>query len=527
MKLTIINLAVGCAYFLSGKLGLSLAFLHPSATPVWPPSGIALAAVILFGYRVWPAVALGAFILNALTAGSLLTSAFIAVGNTLESVLGGYLVNRFADGRNCFNRINTTLRYLLLAAALSTTVSATMGVTILSSTGFSQWKNYPSVWLTWWLGDFVSDIIVAPALLVWSATSFEFWRRRWVDVLLVSLSVFFVTGLIYTEWFLKQSFPLHFLILPLFIWSSLRLGHHGATLASVISSGIAVFGTLENWGPFAGFEPNQALVLLQAFMGTVSLTGLMLAAILKERSVAQTLLAQQARELSIVNKQLEQFAYASSHDLKEPLRKISNFTDLLMQRLKGAMDQETRKYGENIIAGVSRMKQLIDDLLNYSRIGLEERVKEEVDLTQIVNEVLKDIEMTVQENKAVIHREPLPVLLGHPFQMRQLFQNLILNGIKFHGPAPPEINISAKKRDSEWIFAVKDNGIGIAPIYKDRIFHVFQRLHSRDQYPGTGIGLAICKKIVEGHGGHIWVESEVGQGASFFFTLPADSMQIS
>ncbi|MGE5499165.1 MAG: sensor histidine kinase, partial [Syntrophothermus sp.] len=220
------------------------------------------------------------------------------------------------------------------------------------------------------------------------------------------------------------------------------------------------------------------------------------------------------------NTELEQFAYAVSHDLQEPLRMINGYIKLLEEKLRGTLDAKTAGYMDNILDGSKRMFILIKDLLAYSRVTLRQKELESTDLNNIVEEVLKDLNFAITDAKAVIRRDKLPVVNAIPTLMRQLFQNLIGNAIKFRGKESPVINITFEHKAGDLVFCVRDNGIGIGPEFSERIFIIFQRLHEREKYQGTGIGLALCKKIVENHGGSMWVESEEGKGAAFYFSLP-------
>lgn len=243
-----------------------------------------------------------------------------------------------------------------------------------------------------------------------------------------------------------------------------------------------------------------------------------------EQQQAREALQRYARELEERNTELEQFAYVASHDLQEPLRMISSFLQLLERRYGDQLDATAEEYIRFAVDGAKRMQGLIHDLLAYSRVGTRGKAFQRLDLDDVVAEVLADLQQAIDENDARVTVEDLPELYADPTQMRQLFQNLIANALKFRGEATPEIRLSAE-RDREngralWRVAVRDNGIGIAPEHAERIFQIFQRLHTREEYEGTGIGLAICRKIVERHGGKIWVESQPGQGATFFFTIP-------
>jgi PAS domain S-box-containing protein len=231
-------------------------------------------------------------------------------------------------------------------------------------------------------------------------------------------------------------------------------------------------------------------------------------------------LKEYAANLKRSNEDLERFAYIASHDLQEPLRNVISFSQLLSRRYKRKLDPDADEFIEYIVEGGKRMQTLVSDLLEYSRVNTRAEPFRSVDCEQVVDKVLQNLFFTIQENNAVIESTPLPQVNADPVQLGLVFQNLIANAIKFRRNEPPYIHISAEKIDQSWMFGVRDNGIGIDPAFHDRIFEIFQRLHTRDKYPGTGVGLAIVKKIIERHGGRIWVESEVGKGSTFYFTLP-------
>jgi light-regulated signal transduction histidine kinase (bacteriophytochrome) len=236
-------------------------------------------------------------------------------------------------------------------------------------------------------------------------------------------------------------------------------------------------------------------------------------------------LQQLNQELVRSNHELQQFAYIASHDLREPLRMVTSFTQLLAKRYSGQLDAEADKIIHFAVDGATRMEVLIEGLLAYCRLGSQTETFKEIDCEAILDRALSNLQLTIEETKTQIIRNPLPTVIGDAAQLIQLFQNLIANGIKYRGEASPIIKIGAKAQEQEWLFWVKDNGIGIDPKYSDRIFQIFQRLHTKQEYPGTGIGLAICQKIVEHHDGKIWLESKVQQGATFYFTLRNVSVQ--
>ena len=226
-------------------------------------------------------------------------------------------------------------------------------------------------------------------------------------------------------------------------------------------------------------------------------------------------------ELARSNAELEQFAYVVSHDLQEPLRMVASYVQLLEVRYKDRLDSDAHDFIAFAVDGATRMKQMIADLLAYSRVGRLAKQFVPVACEAVLGQACADLQAAMAEAAAQVSQGPLPTVQGNAGQLTHLFQNLIGNAIKFRGREPPRIHVSAERNGQEWVFSVRDNGIGLDPQFADRIFLVFQRLHRHEDYPGTGIGLAIARKIVEHHGGRIWVESEPGKGATFHFTVPA------
>jgi PAS domain S-box-containing protein len=239
------------------------------------------------------------------------------------------------------------------------------------------------------------------------------------------------------------------------------------------------------------------------------------------RKEAEVQLARAAAELARSNRELEQFAYVASHDLQEPLRMVASYTQLLARRYQGQLDGTANEFIHFAVDGAIRMQHLINDLLTYSRVGTRGKPFEPTDCGQVLAETLANLKIAIEESGARVEHGPLPTVQGDRVQLVQLLQNLIGNAVKFRGTSAPGVYVSAERCGDEWQFRVRDNGIGIEPQYFERIFVIFQRLHTREEYPGTGIGLALCKKIVERHGGRIWVESQPGRGATFHFTIPA------
>ncbi len=239
-----------------------------------------------------------------------------------------------------------------------------------------------------------------------------------------------------------------------------------------------------------------------------------------QRKRAQKKLKETLAELASSNTDLEQFAYVASHDLQEPLRMISSYVQLLARRYSGKLDADADEFIGFAVDGAARMQKLINDLLTYSRVGRRRKLFEPTDVNYVLSLTLVDLENAIEESHAIITNDELPTVMADQAQVSQLLQNLLSNAIKFRGEGPPHIHISSEQENGQWIFSVSDDGIGIDPQYHERIFAIFQRLHGRTEYDGTGIGLSVCKSIVERHGGNIWLESKSGSGSTFCFSIP-------
>jgi diguanylate cyclase (GGDEF)-like protein len=316
-------LVLALTYFVAAKLGLKFAFVNPSATAVWIPTGISLTALLIFGYDVWPAIFLGAFLANLTTAGSALTSIGISIGNTLEGVLGCYLVNRFAASGRFFERAQDIFRFAFLAAMVSTAVSATVGVTTLALGGFASWSMYWTIWCTWWLGDGVGAIVVTPMVLLWRENpSLKWSRNQLIELGFLFLGLFFTAYFVFGDRFhsVVKNYPLEYLCIPFLIWAAFRFGRRKAATATFFLAVIATWGTLHGFGPFSRQSQNTSLLLLQAFMGIMATTSLALAAETTEHKRAE----EHVRQLAVT----------------DPLTGLANY-----RRLLSALDLEIKRYG--------------------------------------------------------------------------------------------------------------------------------------------------------------------------------------
>ncbi len=509
-------------YVATGRLGLRLAFLQESATAVWPPTGIALGAMLMLGTWVWPSVLAGAFVVNLITAGTVWTSLGIATGNTLEAVTGSLLVSRFAGGRDAFFRPLDVFRFALLSA-VSTMISASIGVTVLCLGHLAAWNAVGPIWLTWWLGDAVGAVLFAPLLVLWCRRENINWRRTGEAILLIAglLGLGMLAFGSWTPW-QRTNYPLEFIVTPVLLWAAFRFGPRGATASSLVLASVALRSTLHGFGPFVATSPNESLLLLQAYLGVGAVMVLAVSAVVWEREQARRQLANQTQELERSNADLQHFAYVASHDLKEPLRMTGSFAELLARRYRGQLSQEADEFIDYITSGVRRMSALIDGLLLYSRAGDVPLSGPNTDGTRALEVALLNLAAAIQESDAVVTHDPLPVLAMNESQLVMIFQNLVGNSIKYRNNQPPRVHVSATQEGGEWILSVKDNGIGIEPEYRDHVFTLFKRLHG-PQVPGAGIGLALCKRIVERHGGRIWIESPPEPGTCLRFALPKDT----
>jgi len=291
---------LAAVYFVAGKLGLRLAYVNASATAVWPCTGIALAAFLILGYRAWPAILAGAFLVNLTTAGTFATSIGLAIGNTLEGVVGCFLVNRFAAGRQVFERAQDIFKFAFLAAIVSTAVSATVGVTTLAVAGFASWNLYGPIWLTWWLGDAVGALVFTPLVLLWWENPRLHWTRKQV------MELFFLfAGLFLTGWIVflgpfhdtLKNYPLEYLCVPFLIWAAFRFGRRKAATVIAFLAAIATWGTTHGFGPFSQESQNTSLILLQTFIGIMAITTLALAAEVTEHNRAD----QYVRQLAVTD----------------------------------------------------------------------------------------------------------------------------------------------------------------------------------------------------------------------------------
>lgn len=514
-------------YVLAAKIGLAFAQVHPSATTIWPPTGIALASFLLFGRRMWPAIFAGAFLANITTDGSIATSLGVAAGNTLEGLLGAYLVERFARGRHAFDRPQDIFRFVVLAGLSSTMVSATLGVTALSLGGYAPWDDYGSIWLTWWMGDVAGALLVAPFFLVWRNPSAVQWSERWPEAVLVLIvlitSAVAVFGGVYPP---ARNYPLAFVCIPVLVWTALRFGQRETATALIVVSGIATWGTVHASGSVGAATPNASMLILQAFMGTVAVMAMSIAALVAQHKRLLAA-AQRARaDAEAANLAKDTFLAMLGHELRNPLAAITTAVHVLDHAVP--LEGKTARVKQIIAEQVAQLARLVDDLLDASRVRTGKIVlhRSRVELADLV---ARSLETLAAAGKSAHHHVEFS---GHPTwvdvdvtRLEQVVTNLVTNALKYTPPGGTiEVNVATEHGSA--ILRVADNGIGIAPEMLPRIFDLFTQ---GDRGPdrsegGLGIGLTLVKHLVELHGGTVAATSRgPGSGSLFTVRFPAVS----
>jgi signal transduction histidine kinase len=523
---------VTVVYFVAGKLGLKLAFLNDSASAVWPPSGIALAVLLLLGYRVWPAIFLGAFLVNYTTAGNFPTSLGIAAGNTLEALGGAWVVYRFAGGVRVFDRAQGVFKFAL-AAILSTLLSPTIGLTGLALAGFADWNNYTAIWMTWWLGDIAGDLVVAPLILLWSIE--PRWRLNREDTLEVGallLLLVILAETVFGGWFpiWARNYPIAFICGPLIIWTAFRFTQRETATGIFILAAIALWGTLHGHGPFVMESDNQSLLILQGWAGVLTLTSMTLAAAMAERRRAEAVIEEQKSVVEAANRAKDNFLAMLSHELRTPLTPVIAALDAL--KSEPLESDETKEALAMIRRNIDLESQLIDDLLDVTRITSDklQLQLEPLDAHQAITNVLEMCESELNGKQLqltlALSAENHHVVADAP-KFQQIIWNLLKNAIKFTGEKGAITISSSNEAPQSLTIRVTDNGIGIEPEMMGRIFNRFEQGDRSFQrrFGGLGLGLTISKSLAEAHGGTLVAESAGrDRGTSFLLrmnTVPA------
>jgi signal transduction histidine kinase len=529
-------LALAAVYFASAKFGLTLAFVAEQVSPVWPPTGIALAAVLLFGYRAWPGIALGAFFANVTANESLWTAGGIALGNTMEAVLGAWFLKQFVGFDNALERVRDAIGLILLGGGLSTMVSATIGVTSLCLgkvylPGLSrtiEWSDFGSLWWTWWLGDCIGAIVVTPALLTWASGDSPLLLQRRAEVAGLIFGLAAASWLAFLSGFTTHlgGASLAYIVFPFIIWSALRLGQAATTTVTLVAAGLTIWATLNHLGPFGNGTIHERLLLLQVFMGVVAVTALVLGAALAERRRGEAELRKSGEALREADRRKDEFLAMLAHELRNPLAPIRAGVDVL--RIIKSHDQEASTVVDMLDRQVQQLSRLVDDLLDVSRVtrGKIRLQFERIDLRTVVTQAM---EMTCPlfeaQNQTLTFSMPSQplMILGDATRLTQVFANLLNNAAKY-SERGDRITLNVEQESDQYVVRVRDTGQGIASEVLPHVFDLFvqgDRSLTRSA-GGLGIGLTLVRRLVEMHGGSVRATSEgLGKGSEFIVRLPA------
>jgi TolB-like protein/integral membrane sensor domain MASE1/class 3 adenylate cyclase/tetratricopeptide (TPR) repeat protein len=474
-------------YFIAGKLGLMLASLHASASPVWPPAGIALAALLLLGYRAWPAIFVGAFLVNVTTAGNVATSFAIAIGNTLEALAGAWLVNRFADGTAPFNRPQGVFKFAL-AVAISTVIGPAFGVTSLAVAGFADWTNYGAIWLTWWLGDATGDLVFTPLVLLWSVASKRHWNKKEAaEVGALLLLLVLLSGVVFSGWpaVSARNYPIALICGPVVIWTAFRFTQRETATGIFILSAIAVWGTLHGFGPFVGETENQSLLALQWWTAVLSITAMALCAGMAERRRVEEELQQQKVVVKSANGTKDHFLAMLSHELRTPLTPVISALESL--DTEPAQTEEDRSVEPTPDLPLEIAHVLLIDVVGYSKLLVNEQI-----------EVLQELKQIVQSTECFRSAEASGKLNRVPMGdgMALLF---------FHSPEEPvRCALEVSRILQEHPHIQVRMGVHSGPVNRVR------DVNDKTNFAGSGINVA--QRVLDcGDAGHILLSAHVAE----------------
>lgn len=545
---------VALVYFCAARLGLQLQFSESQATPVWPPSGIAIGVTFMLGVRVLPGVFVGALIANLVDfyskgmsgSGAVISAMVIGLGNTLEAWVAVVFLRHLLSERFVSDTVLDIQRFVMTIVG-ACLISASIGVATLTLFGFLPQSIWVTVFFTWWLGDMIGGFLLVPGLLLFFGAGVKNLPALWTMIKPVILPLFGL-ALMSAMTFWLRDYPVLVtsqacLLLPVMMLLSLRYGRVFIVSAMPLIALIAVIGTISGSGPFAREDSNASLILSLVFVSVLVFSLLVIDAIRYEgqragESLAQANLLLELRilertqsleganqDLQRSNKDLDDFAYIASHDLREPLRGIQNLILFLKEDYGAQMSAEVSERLQKISAVADHLDQLVETLLFYSRVGRTEMAMAMVDLDQVVDGALRSLAGCMSTERIEIRRPArLPLSYCDQARIGEVFQNLLSNALKYNDKPYKWIEIGAFEKAGETVFYVEDNGIGIQEKNFERVFHIFRRLHSQDKFGGgTGAGMTICQKIVERHGGRMWIESTLGRGSRFCFTLKAVS----
>ncbi|HEX5875717.1 MAG TPA: MASE1 domain-containing protein [Pyrinomonadaceae bacterium] len=529
----VLSLIIAIVYFAAARLGLSLASVHTNVTPVWPPTGIAIASLIIFGRSVWPGVFIGALAVNLLTNIPVASTLGIATGNTLEAVVAHWLLQRNPAWRKSLDSIGDVMAFVVYGAVLAPLVSATIGSVSLCLGDPTQWATFTSLWLTWWMGDGFGALIVAPLLLSWSSPG-KIDSQQMPELASLFTALIIVVLVVFGGWFPGpvKTYPLAYLSLPCLLWAALRFNQRIVTSAIVLMAGVAVWGTRHNYGPFIQPNANVSLLLLISFVGTGSLMTLIVAAITSERKKADAerskaelevaeLLKRESharQEAEEASRLKEEFLATVSHELRTPLNAVMGWSRLLRT---GQLDEDGRVHALEVIErNAAAQRQIIEDLLDVSRIitGKLRINTQPIDLLLVIHAAIDAVRPAAEAKQINIstHVEhPDLVVRADVERLQQVLWNLLSNAVKF---TPPRgvIDVYLTRHESLAEIRIEDTGPGVPAEFLPRIFDRFSQADgsSTRKHGGLGLGLAIVRHLIELHGGTVSAENRSEEGGA-------------
>ncbi len=524
---------IAALYVFAARAGLQLESISGFAALVWPPTGIALAALLLGGYQLWPGIFIGAVVANMLTGAPLLIGVGIGVGNTLEALLGTYLLLRLVDFRPAIERVQDAIGFVLFAAVLAPVVSATIGVATLDLGGLVPRTRLVDTWRAWWLGDAIGALVVAPPVLVWTARPVLPARRHLLEVGALTFAVIALSLAIFQRQAGAPGGPLSraYELFPLLIWAAIRFGPHGAVSTSFLVSIFALWGTMTGHGPFIQPTLHASLLALQSFMGVTAATFLILGAATAERERATRELKVAHQIAAAANQAKGEFLAVMSHELRTPLNAIAGYAELLMLEVTGALNEKQMDAVARIKRNEQHLLGLIDDVLSFARA--EAGVTKVESRSLRIGEELAALEPIVQPDllrkDLQLVREPGDSMLevrADALKLRQILLNIVSNAIKFT-PRGGSIHLSAATRNANVVITVRDTGIGVPSDKLAQIFEPFFQVDSGTtrEYSGVGQGLAIARDLARAMGGDIYFDSTEGRGSVVSIVLPRNGSE--
>lgn len=527
-------------YFATAKAGLQLSPVSGFATLVWPPSGIALAALLLFGWRLWPGIFLGAAVVNLSGGAPMLVALGIGVGNTLEPLTGAYLLKRFGFQLK-LSRIKDVFLLISCAALISTIISATIGTSSLLAGGTIGLGAYPRTWSAWWIGDMLGILVVTPLILVWAQQFNTRPITKQLPELSYLMGLFLAAGILvfgnlFTNFSGLQSAP--YLLLAFMIWATLRFKSIVVITLTTILSAFTVVAAIYDYGPFGAETLDGRLFSSQLFIGVVAVTFLSFSAVMSERRLAQAeshklnkqLEKSLARRTAQLHKEIEieklkdEFVATASHEIKTPITSIKAYAKLLEKEFTQKQDSRTRELTSGIDRQADKLTRFAEELLDVSRIESGEFVLQmtKIDLSALLKKTVAEFQNTVQSHRIIERLGAKKIVYGNQNRLEQVALNLLTNAVKY-SPQANKVIVKLTAKNGQAIVSVQDFGPGIPKKDLTKVFGRFYRVADRSigkqTVSGIGLGLYISSEIIKQHKGKIWAESHLGNGATFNFSL--------